>query len=358
MENPVINEDVIRKYLLDELSDQEREQIEQSLLVDDEFFNNLTTLEDVIEDELIDQYVSGELNERESVQLERLTLSSPERREKLNLARDLNEYALVAAADAKSTAKSDAPARDGSTRWWHALLAFRNWPKPMVGISVAVLIAAVAFTWLFFRTRQLESELERLRAGQQQSPPTQAPNMAEQLEQLRARNDELAANLRDSEARRARAEQEAAAALASAERRGRETSDNTGRTNGDVASARTRSSVLPLALSMISGRSSEEEPVKVLNLSPDVGRVQLHLNLENIDPTEYEGFRAELKKRRDETPVRSVNFRAGARQKQLVMTVSATLLTEGEYVVELNGLFNRGQSEPVGTYLFRVSPQK
>lgn len=355
METPVINKNVIRSYLLGELSDEEREGIEERLLVDDEFFNALTTLEDEVEEELVDQYVVGELTGREREQVERLFSASPERREKFYLARDLNNYASVAAADAKT----NAPADDNAPRWWHALFASRSLSKPLVGMALALLIATVSLTWLFFRTRRLEAELERLRGGQE-AFPTEIRKLAEQLAQLQARNDQLTANLRDSEAQRARAEEVAAAALADSARRGSETVNNGGRAAGDAASARRRPQVIPLVLSMVSGRGTgaAEEPVKVLNLSPDAGRVRLYLNIETVEPADYEGFRVELKKRHDETLVQRVDVRPRASQKQLVVTFPASLLADEEYLVELNGLFNRGQSEPVGLYLFRVAPRK
>jgi len=351
MENPVINEDVIRKYLLGELPDSEREQIEMCLLVNDEFFHNLTTLEEMVEDELIDQYVSGELAGGERKKFEQRLLSSPECREKLYLARDLNEYESATVVDSQV----NVPTHGFPTRW-RALFAFRNLSSPLVGVLCVLLIAIVSVAWLFFRTRQLEAELGRLLTGQQSFPP-EVRELTEQLNQLRARNEELAAKLRDSEAGRAHAEQEAAS-LASAGRQSRGTSDSNGRTaSNNAASSRTGPSVIPLVLSMVS-RSPENEPVKVLNLSPKVSRVQLYLNLEDIDSTDYDGFQIELKKRRDETLVRRISARSRARQKQLVVQLPSKLLAEGEYVIELNGLFNRGQSEPVGTYSFRVAPQK
>jgi hypothetical protein len=353
METPVINENVVRKYLLGELTNNERERVEECLLVNDEFFNRLTTLEDAVEDELIDQYVNGELTGRERETLERLFLSSAARREKLHLAKDLNEYAsAVAAADAQTLA----PVRDHPTRWWHTLLAFRNLSRPLVGVSVVLLIAMVSLTWLFFRTRKLESELRQLRAGEQ-SLPMEVEKLKEQLEQLRARDVELTANLRAAEEHRAGAELETAAALVRVERRGRETSDITGRTAANVPSSRADASVVALALSMTSVRGGEEAPVKVLDLSPGVSRVQLSLNLGNINPTDYDGFSVELK-RRDETPVRRIDLRSRAGRKRLAVQLPANLLTDGEYVVELNGIFSRGQSEPVGTYLFRVTTRK
>jgi anti-sigma factor RsiW len=77
------DEAVLRRYLLGELSDGERESVEARLFENDECSEHLSIVEDV----LIDAYVRGELRDLELAHFESHFLSSPRRRERVSLAK-------------------------------------------------------------------------------------------------------------------------------------------------------------------------------------------------------------------------------------------------------------------------------
>lgn len=79
----------LRNYLLGRLDDHGEDQVEQRLLSDDEFFEEL----ELTESELLDQYVYGRLSEEERVLFEKQLLQTPEQREKLTFAMALKEEA-------------------------------------------------------------------------------------------------------------------------------------------------------------------------------------------------------------------------------------------------------------------------
>ena len=64
MKQAVPSEQIMRKYLLGVLSEEERERIEQNMLTDDGFYEDFLPLEDMVEDDLIDQYLNGDLTGR------------------------------------------------------------------------------------------------------------------------------------------------------------------------------------------------------------------------------------------------------------------------------------------------------
>src|SRR5438046_6216 len=79
----------LRRYLLGEISDEaELRRIEQRLLVDDDFQEELA----MEEEELIDRYVFGELSPNESVSFREHFLCHPEREARLELAQRLKIY--------------------------------------------------------------------------------------------------------------------------------------------------------------------------------------------------------------------------------------------------------------------------
>ena len=84
-------QDQIRRYLLGELDDRTRAEVEQKLLSDGEVFEELL----VAEDEIIDDYASGKLDPEERADFEAHFLATPERQQKLRFARALHRHALT-----------------------------------------------------------------------------------------------------------------------------------------------------------------------------------------------------------------------------------------------------------------------
>src|SRR5882762_4306650 len=85
--NPEVQER-IRRYLLGQLNDRARQEIEQQLILDENLFEELL----VAEDEIIDAYLNGKLNADDRGAFERHFLATPERQEKLKFGRSFNRY--------------------------------------------------------------------------------------------------------------------------------------------------------------------------------------------------------------------------------------------------------------------------
>ena len=84
-----IEEKTIRQYLLGELAEAEMSQFEERLMIDDQLFEMLL----VVEDELIDERAADELSAEEQARFDAFFLATPQRRERLELARALHDYA-------------------------------------------------------------------------------------------------------------------------------------------------------------------------------------------------------------------------------------------------------------------------
>lgn len=85
MERNPDNDKLAIRYLLGEVSQQEQTQIEEQFFADDVFFETLLA----VESELIDCYVRGKLSPHDGEQFEKHFLASPERRKRVEIARDL-----------------------------------------------------------------------------------------------------------------------------------------------------------------------------------------------------------------------------------------------------------------------------
>ena len=137
----------IRQYLLGNLSEEIRQRVEERLITEDSFFEELL----LGEEELIDDYVSGELTDDDRLKFEEHFLSTPERHEKLRFALALGIYGSRALATADSRAAkavSSAPATEWT--WAERLYAFWNSLNPVLRASAALLAVAIIAGALWF----------------------------------------------------------------------------------------------------------------------------------------------------------------------------------------------------------------
>ncbi len=356
MEQPPINGSLVRKYLLGEVGEDERERIEVGLLTSDSFYETLTALEDEVEDELIDQYVGGELSERERERFEHIFLTTPERTKKLRLVLDLNEraaltpaarvaHAAAATVDPVTTAR---PAV-GRESWWQRFSAFGIFQNPLVGFScaVALLVSLFCGILLLIRAERLEAQLTQLQARGNASPTPDAA-LKEQLDQLRARNEELSADFERAEEQRVKLERE----VASLKTAGAE-NPATPRPSG-TPSAGTPVYAVLLTPTMRSG-SGDERPA-ILELSVNATSARLLMDLRDIDPKAYASFRAIVGTDGGAevlTSNRVSVIKRGGRRRAAV-TLPARRLPQGQYTVELRGVTADGTAEPIGLYSLQV----
>lgn len=349
MEQVRLDEHTVRKYLLGELAVDEREQIEERLLTDDSFFNDLTLLEDEVEDELIDEYISGDLTGVEREHFERIFLRSPERNEKLRLVKGLRDHV---ARDTHHPVIATEPVYEKSV-WWHSLLAYLRFQNPLIGFSLALVLLPVSLysLFLYVKSNRLDAELRQLQAK------TEPPAQSEQLEQLRARNEALTESLRQSEAQRGKLEQEVAS-LNEREGPQPESPGNTKATPSRTPPLKPRSDIIASTLPLLRGRGSQGEQIKEINISRDATRVRLTLSLDTIAPEGYEGFQATVESRDEREVWKSalVKVRNRGGGNRIVLYVPANrLAVAGDYTVNLNGVTREGISEPIGMSLFRVT---
>jgi CHAT domain-containing protein/tetratricopeptide (TPR) repeat protein len=145
----------IRRYLLGTLPEGEMPPIEERILTDDSFLEELH----VSEDELIDDYLRGALAEDESERFRDHFLSTPERHEKLRFAGALRKYASAHAAAATPAS----PKRS----WLRSLSA-----SPLVpALSLLVVLALGVGAWrVFFHQSDVSRGLVALKTAYAASP--------------------------------------------------------------------------------------------------------------------------------------------------------------------------------------------
>jgi hypothetical protein len=88
MEQERLEQTLIRKYLLRYLNEKDQENLEQRLLTDEQFLEEVS----IAQSELVDEYVSDGLSAADRQNFEKHFLSTPRRFQKLQMARSLDRY--------------------------------------------------------------------------------------------------------------------------------------------------------------------------------------------------------------------------------------------------------------------------
>lgn len=88
MEHVVEREELIRKYIIGDLAEEERTRVEIGVLTDRDYFNELL----LVEDELTDDLVIGALSDYEKGRISEYVYAVPELRQKLSLRKLIAQY--------------------------------------------------------------------------------------------------------------------------------------------------------------------------------------------------------------------------------------------------------------------------
>ena len=323
-----IDEKLVSRFLLGDLTESHREQIEERFFKDDRFYEQILA----IQEELADDYVHGKLSRTERTQFEKNFLQSQRRRERLEFATAFTR----ALSGTSSVAKSEA-----SSRWGESLLSFLNpkglrWTTAMA--SAAALLLFASGIWLFVENRRLSNSVEQARAEKdsllQQSTlnEVEAEQMRQELERdiaaLRSQGKEMETAINEK--------QRELEAL----RRIKPTVRSTPSDSSSIATF-----ILPPGLTR-----NTDEPEKLI-VPAAVRSMQLQLDLEREE--DFQSYTVELRTARGNL----VWSKSGLPLKQtsygraVLVTIPAKLVPNGEYELTLKGS-NRGNVQAVGYYYF------
>lgn len=306
-----INEDLIRGYLLGDVSEEEREAIEERFFADDDFYQSLL----VAEDDLIYDYLRGAMDQRERRLMEEQMATSPRRRQKVALVKE-----LMQAAGAK---ESD----ERVSLWQHMCVFFA--PVRALQLATAVMALALAFGGYFLlrQSRDLRVEMARLEQQRQQEREAASERereSARQIEEERAQTRELTGKLeREREEREKLAE----------EAKNRQIEE--------------RLSTQMLTLLQTTRDRADAERIVI---NKNTSRIVVRLDLEG--DSQYRSYRAEV---RSSNGNLVWNQSAQSKRKAVAIQLPAGVLADGEYEVTLKGDAGDGRFEVINFYYFVVT---
>jgi anti-sigma factor RsiW len=309
-----LNEKLIVQYLLGELTEERRNEIEDRAFQSKEYMQEILN----VESDLIDDYVRGEIPAGRRSEFEKYFLASAERRRKVEFAR-----ALVTVTDETRSETSHSESQVSSFKV-NPLVAFIRSLNPagVFAFACAALIVVGGAAWLVTDVIKLRSQLDQLQA-ERKTQEQQRKELEQQLADERSRNEALAAQLGQPKKEdvpvpvpQSKPEQPERSAI--------------------------------LALTLLPGLARGEGTAPKLTLKPDVQTIRLNVV---IDPQDvYPKFSAEVRGPRGER-VLSQTVRGG--RKIISLSLRATRLSVGRYEVVVKGIRD-GVSNELGYYYFEV----
>ena len=319
-------EDLMIRYLLGEMTEEEQAQIEERFLTDNEYFEQLLSVEDA----LIDDYAQGVLTEYERSKVEGLLLPSRRQAREVDFVKDLIGFVSARPADGLNTQNSIQAERPGKLRSLLALLRIRNTGKRFsiaAGLLSIVIILGMVIWNLALRKKvgQMETQQAMLENRDQV--------LQQQLEEQENKRNATVKELEDERRKRDELEQELAAL---------QKYRPVGSSN-DIA-------ILDLRADSFSRGGGE---LKTVSISAGLSRLEVRINLGSKG--DYKSYGAVIKTfdGREIWSVDQIKPRQ-ANLGRVVLTMPANIFSNDDYILTLKGQTEAGDIVEIGDYSFRV----
>lgn len=307
MEQERRTDQLITKYFLGDLSDEERRQLEQQYFTDSEFLERMQA----IEAELMEDYVRGALPKEAAAKLEAHMLQSPHQKRKLAFTESIFRVA---------TEQRDAigsPAERNSKIWLSLLL--RRYVFTPAAAAVAALAITVSFAaWIVFDVNRLRRELSTLQKEQAaaRSREQELQEIIAQLQESKKINGNNQGARTDSQ-----------------KTNSNDQSNAQERRPSQVPPGASEPAVATLVLSAVLSRSGQELP-KQVEILKSTQAVQLQLLYDGADASNYQAVVETADG--DELLVKTGLKTERAGNKKIVkLQIPSNLLTNRTYVLTL-----------------------
>lgn len=330
-------EDRLVRYLLGELSAQERENIEKQYFQNDTLFQELLH----VESDLIYDYVNGELSPERHIKFESQILSTPQGRRKVESSRALLNSMPENAVEVVKKAP-----------WWQSLWFPQRTQTWAWQTATMMLLLVIGGGWLGVQNIRLRSQLGALKTSVQQNEQEvrllqdQVATAQRQRQQAetdwRSRIDKLNEDVQRARVEREKAEQVARQIESQLQQSLRQSPP------GREPAAAIATYIFPF--NSIRGTSEQAEPLtlsdehKAVRFQIDLGRTAFRafrLSLQTVDGSEvWTGIR---KARRTTTG------------NSITVDLPAIVFTQQHYILVLTPSGAHNQAESFAEYSFRVA---
>jgi len=303
MKQPSENQILMRRYLTGELSERERDELEEKYFNDDELFGELLESEERI----IDDYRRGKLAPPERERFERRFLALPDRRREVELAILFDQYLSERQAPGPPTLRSAPSSRSlldlPPFAWLRAPRSIPGWTLA----AVAMVVVAIGVGWIAINTLKPQEQPALVTGGRAELT----------LLKDRARIEEELASLQTQ----------------------------------PVPAEGVISLTLTRGASRGSGETNKIRP------GPDTALIKFTLD---AGAENYAGYQASLQKAYDERDgilIRRLETQKTAAGTNVIVRLPATMLETDDYQIKLEGISSQGDPRFIGKYFFQSRRQ-
>jgi len=265
MELRLEDEQLMARYLLGDLSIDERDRVEERFFTDEDYYQNLL----LAEDDLIYDYLRGALSSDDHTKFGTRILASPSLRRKVKSLEALMN--LEEAAPRVETSTAEVP-RSNRIIWGQAIKELFAIRRPAFGFALAAAVLFAAASYYFItETGRLRTEIARVEAERERerlASSERERDMQRELEDMRDGEEKLSSDMELEKQMRAQAEDE-------------------------VRRLRSQSAAPAVSFILMPGLTrSQDEPERLI-IPKSAHKVALKLDLEGEE--KYSSFRAELR---------------------------------------------------------------
>jgi hypothetical protein len=313
------SENLIRRYLLGELAEEDQTAFEQELLIDRDKFYQVWA----VENELVDSYVLGEMSRADRERFERHYLDSPLHRERVAIAE-----AFLKKVDQAPGETVELRVRESDPIILRRRRFTLRSPRLVFGVvSVMALLLAFSLVWSYIErvrlTRQIanvekEAQAEREFLKQRERElASRNQEFEKEIAELSRRNEQLKAELEQLRRQRAAAP-----------------------------------TILSFLLTPATVRGEKAQPQATIPVL--TGKARLLMELDENDYVNYQVI-VQTVEGREILRRRTGKVRFGKDPAFATLPLKAGELSKGDYILILFGQTPDGKSEEVDRYFFRVS---
>jgi hypothetical protein len=314
------NEKEIRRFLLGEMSAEERTAFEERFIAEDgELFERIG----VGEDELIESYIRGTLSPVEKASFEQNFLTTETRRRRVAFTREM--FDKLAARKEAAAKKTEAVAE--KTPVWNSLINLFTAPRAAFGAGLAVLLLVFGGWFLISRNSPNRTDIAR------QASPT--PTLSQTPPKPESdQNTNGIPNLNS-------------ASSTEANKVPANIINETPNKNQPPAAV---PKPIVATVALFAGTVRAEGKTSELNLTKETTGANFQLNLESRD---YQTYRAEIVDADGGVIYRSAKL--NARANRINAFFPTAKLKKGDYFVRLYGFNPAGAEESAADFQFRVN---
>lgn len=323
-------DEMMRRYLLDQMSDEELNSIEEKFLADDDFFDEIAA----VEDELYYDYKAGNLSANDKIAFEKKFLTTSADLQKADFAEALLQ------------ATNEVSAQETAPGLWQSVIAFFNFSNASLRLGTAVasiLLLFIVGFWIFNNLNKQKIDVAEVPEVPETQTPTPTPIDEKIIEQKQKEKSELERKLAEE---KQKSELDANKIKEIEKQKEKIQNEIEKNQNKQITPEQPQKSFIALILSPSLVRGSGAKTAKV-KVTPELKTINLTLPIKK--DFQNEEFKIVVRNIDSGATVSSSNARTG-KKTAVSVGISAKNLQRGAYEVVLITADN----EELTSYYFNV----